>query len=131
MSASTNVGRMKIRQDQFMRINDLTATIVATASFAARGRTREETLNPTFLTEPTVQFSVSPDPASAAGVWTNATATSNYLSLFNGHVIGNTGGTNPTVPPAATWTLNSPLTGITGIRLIGSEGGLAAAQGGF
>jgi hypothetical protein len=89
------------------------------------------TLTPAFLTDATVQFSMSLDPTVAAGVWTNAPATSNYLSVLNGHVIGNSAGINPTVPPAATWTLDSPLTGITGIRLIGSEGGLAATQGGF
>jgi hypothetical protein len=71
------------------------------------------TLTPAFLSDATVQFSLSPDPTAAAGVWTNTPATSNYLSVLNGHVIGNTAGTNPTVPPAATWTLSSPLTGIT------------------
>jgi hypothetical protein len=89
------------------------------------------TLNPTFLTNPTVQFSLSPDPTAAGALWTNAAATSNYLSVLNGHVIGNQSGINPTIAPAATWTLDAPLTGITGIRLIGSEGGLAASQGGF
>lgn len=89
------------------------------------------TLTPAFLSDATVQFSLSADPTSASGVWTSVAATSNYLSVFNGHVIGTNGGTNPTVPPAATWTLNTPLTGITGIRLIGPEGGSAASQGGF
>jgi hypothetical protein len=89
------------------------------------------TLNPSFLTNPPVQFSISANPASASGVWTNAAATSNYLTVLNGHVIGTNGGTNPTVPPAATWTLSAPLTGVTGIRLIGSEGGAAGTQGGF
>ena len=89
------------------------------------------TLTPTFLTDPTVQFSLSLDPTAVGAVWTSVPATSNYLSLFNGHVIGFQGGINPTVPPAATWTLGTPLTGVTGIRLIGSEGGQAASQGGF
>jgi hypothetical protein len=89
------------------------------------------TLTPAFLADATVQFSVSPDPTGAAGVWTNAAATSNYVSVLNGHIIGNSAGVNPTVPPAATWTLGSSLTGITGIRLIGLEGGSAGTQGGF
>jgi hypothetical protein len=89
------------------------------------------TLTPAFLSDATVQFSLSPDPTAPAAVWTNAPATSNYLTALNGHVIGTNGGVNPTVPPAATWTLTAPITGATGIRLIGSEGGLAATQGGF
>jgi hypothetical protein len=89
------------------------------------------TLTPTYLTDATVQFSLSVDPTAVGAVWTSVPATSNYLSVLNGHVIGMTGGTNPTVAPAATWTLGTPLTGITGIRLIGSEGGLASTQGGF
>lgn len=89
------------------------------------------TLTSTFLTSPTVQFSLSPDPTVAGAVWTNVSASSNYLSVMNGHVIGLQSGINPTIAPAATWTLDAPLTGITGIRIIGSEGGLAASQGGF
>jgi hypothetical protein len=89
------------------------------------------TLTPTYLTDAIVQFSLSADPTAVGAVWTNVGATSNYLSILNGHVIGFQGGTNPTVAPAATWTLTAPLTGVTGIRLIGSEGGLASTQGGF
>jgi hypothetical protein len=89
------------------------------------------TLTSAFLSDATVQFSLSADPTAATAVWSNAAATSNYLTALNGHVIGTNGGTNPTVPPAATWTLTAPLTGVTAVRLIGSEGGLAAAQGGF
>jgi hypothetical protein len=89
------------------------------------------TLNSTYLTDATVQFSLSADPTAAGAVWTSLAASSNYLSAVNGHVIGNNTGTNPTVAPAATWTLNTPITGVTGIRLIGSEGGSASTQGGF
>jgi hypothetical protein len=88
-------------------------------------------LTPAFLSDATVQFSLSPDPTAVGAVWTSVAATSDYLTVMNGHLIGGGTQANPTVAPPATWTLATPLTGVTGIRLIGLEGGSASTQGGF
>lgn len=57
--------------------------------------------------------------------WTTVAATSTYLSQFEGHTVGGGGNPNPTIRDA-TFTLDTPQAGITGIRLIGSEGGVAS-----
>jgi hypothetical protein len=81
------------------------------------------TLTPAYLSAPSVQISTD-----GGGTWTTVPHTSDYLTAFNGHGIG--GGANPNPSSkTAIFTLNTPAQNITGIRLIGSEGG--TASGGF
>jgi formylglycine-generating enzyme len=69
------------------------------------------------LIEPVVQTSFD------FGVnWFTVPATSNYIAALTGHIIA--GANNiPTAAPEVTFTLLAPATGITGIRIIGREGG--------
>jgi hypothetical protein len=89
----------------------------------ARGPGSGGTLTTNFLTEPRVEVSTD-DGAS----WKIVAHTSDYLSALTGHRIG--GGTvvNPS-SIKSTFTLAQPAVGITGIRIIGTEGG--TASGGF
>src|SRR5690606_997240 len=75
------------------------------------------------LVEPRVEVSVD------AGVsWHPAAFTSDYVSALTGHLIG--GGTQPNpTSVTATFTLDQPTNGISGIRLVGTAGG--GASGGF
>ena len=78
--------------------------------------------NPTHLTVPTVQITTD-----NGTTWTNTTSTSNnYLSVMSGAQIGINGGTNPRYYTIS-FPLDTPQTGINGIRLIGLEGGTADA----
>lgn len=72
-----------------------------------------------YLVEPTVQVSMN-----GGATWTTVNHTSDYLTALEAHTVG--GGPNPN-PSAATanFTLSDPITGITGIRLIGENGGNA------
>jgi hypothetical protein len=79
-----------------------------------------------YLAAPIVQAS-----SDGGTTWTNVpNVTSDYLTVLNGATIGG-GATNPNpvLMPPATFTLNSPLTGIDGIRLIGTAGGTADGPG--
>jgi hypothetical protein len=76
-------------------------------------------LSPAYLTEPDVQITTD------GGVtWTTVPHTSDYLTALNGHQIS-TSGWNPTLATAI-FRLNSAASGINGIRLVGSEGGIAS-----
>lgn len=75
------------------------------------------------LAEPTVEIS-----NDSGASWTAAPHTSDYIETLAGHLIGGGSQPNPS-SVAATFTLNTPVTGITGIRLIGNDGG--TASGGF
>jgi hypothetical protein len=80
-------------------------------------------LTPTYLTEPNVQVS-----ADGGVTWTNVGRISDYLTALNGHGIG--GGNNPNPSfVTAKFILDPPVSDITGVRIIGSEGG--TASGGF
>jgi hypothetical protein len=80
-------------------------------------------LTPTYLTEPEVQVSVD-----GGATWSPAEHTSDYLTVMNGHHIG--GGIYPNPNPVtATFILDPPAANISGVRIIGSEGGVAS--GGF
>ena len=68
------------------------------------------------LLEPTIQ--VRPN----GGEWTTVGHTSDYLSVMDGHGIGGGGNANPT-SAKVTFTLNEAAIGITGIRIIGENGG--------
>lgn len=82
-----------------------------------------EALNETYLAEPTVQVTTD------GGVsWTTVAHTSDYLTAFNGHLIGGGAVPNPS-SASAKFTLDEPILDINGIRLIGTEGGLGS--GGF
>jgi len=76
-----------------------------------------------YLSEPWVQ--VSPD----GGVtWNNVSFTSDYLTALQGHPLPAVDFGPPT-SATARFLLNPPQTGITAVRIIGSEGGIAS--GGF
>lgn len=80
-------------------------------------------LTSAYLTEPAVQVS-----ADGGVTWTNVPSTSDYMVALNGHRIGGGGVVNPS-SVKATFTLSKPVTGITALRVLGSEGG--TASGGF
>jgi hypothetical protein len=80
-------------------------------------------LSPTYLLEPIVQ--VSNDRGTN---WTTVAATSDYLTVMNGHPLPTVDFGAPTTN-TATFQLSTPQTGINGVRIIGSEGG--TASGGF
>lgn len=80
------------------------------------------TVTAPFLLEPIIQVTVD-----GGFTWTNVAATSDYVATM-------TGTPTPVAfgPPSmrtSTFTLTTPVTGINGIRFIGSEGG--TASGGF
>jgi hypothetical protein len=80
-------------------------------------------LTPSLLTEPDIQVT-----ANGGATWTTKAHTSDYLTALDGHGIG--GGTNPNPSSvSATFVLNPAISNINGIRIIGSEGGIAS--GGF
>ncbi len=88
-----------------------------------RGPGTGQPLTSAHLTEPTVQISMD-----GGSTWTDVAHKSDYLTALNGHRIG--GGTQPNPSSVtATFTLPQPATGISGIRIIGTEGG--TASGGF
>ena len=69
------------------------------------------------LIEPSIQVSFD------KGVtWLGVAHTSDYITSLTGHAIAGAD-TRPTRTPVVTFTLGAPATGITGIRLIGLEGG--------
>jgi hypothetical protein len=75
------------------------------------------------LAEPTAQVSFD------GGVtWEDAPHTSDYMTVMLGHLIGGGAVANPS-SRTATFTLNTEARGVTGFRIIGSEGG--TASGGF
>lgn len=80
-------------------------------------------LSPTYLAEPEVQVTTD-----GGTTWNTVGHTSDYLTALNGHGIGGGAFPNPS-SVTATFLLNTPATNIDGIRLIGSEGGIAS--GGF
>ncbi len=80
-------------------------------------------LTPAYLTEPTIQISTD-----GGTTWTNVAHVSDYLRVFNGHRIGGGAVPNPS-SRMATFFLPKPVAGITGVRIIGTEGG--TASGGF
>ncbi len=60
--------------------------------------------------------------------WTTVAETNDYVSSFTGHLVG--GGSQPNPSRRnATFTLTSPLTGVTGVRLIGPTGGNSDGNG--
>ena len=81
------------------------------------------TLSPNHLVAPTLQVTTD-----GGTTWQNVANTNNYVSQLQGTQLPVAFGA-PTAAPVATFTLNTPLTGINGIRLIGTEGG--TASGGF
>ncbi|HYG34614.1 MAG TPA: binary toxin-like calcium binding domain-containing protein, partial [Clostridia bacterium] len=80
-------------------------------------------LDATYLIEPNVEVS-----SDFGSTWTTVAHNSDYLTALNGHGVGGGANPNPTTVTAV-FTLTQPANGITGIRIIGSEGG--AASGGF
>ena len=75
------------------------------------------------LVEPTTQISMD------SGVtWVDVPHTSDYITALTGHLVGGGGVPNPSTV-AAKFTLSAAANGISGIRIIGTDGG--AASGGF
>ncbi|MGC6464264.1 MAG: hypothetical protein ACON38_07005 [Akkermansiaceae bacterium] len=59
--------------------------------------------------------------------WATVPAATDYLDVMTGHIIG-----NPPTTADVTWRLSSPQSGIDGIRVIGTHGGVAGdAANGF
>jgi hypothetical protein len=81
------------------------------------------TLTADYLTAPTVQVTFD-----RGTTWVDAPAMDNYVVALEGTTLPAAFGP-PTAANPATFTLTTPVTGINGIRLIGSEGG--TASGGF
>ncbi|MGV3772551.1 MAG: hypothetical protein ACO1QB_06580, partial [Verrucomicrobiales bacterium] len=79
-------------------------------------------LSPEFLREPSVQISTD------GNVWTTVPHTSDYLTVMNGHSIGGGDTPNPSFM-SAIFTLNTPASGIRGVRIIGENGGAADGNG--
>lgn len=71
------------------------------------------------LIEPTIQ--ISPDGGTT---WSTVAHTSDYLTALDGHGIGGGSNPNPT-SVTSTFTLDTPVAGVTAIRIIGENGGLA------
>ncbi|MCB1125814.1 MAG: hypothetical protein KDM81_04920 [Verrucomicrobiae bacterium] len=71
------------------------------------------------LLEPTIQVSTD-----AGATWTTVAHTSDYLAALDGHGIGGGSNPNPT-SVTSTFTLDTPVAGVTGVRIIGENGGLA------
>ncbi len=69
-----------------------------------------------YLVEPTIQVTAN------GTTWTTVTHTSDYLTALDGHVIGGPGS------PTAVFTLTDPIAGLTGIRIIGENGGSAGSD---
>src|SRR5215467_8686849 len=79
-------------------------------------------LNGAYLIEPSVQITTN------GGIsWTTVAKTSDYLTALNGHVLPVAFG--PPTLAAATFQLTPALTNITGIRIIGTNGGTADGNG--
>ena len=79
-------------------------------------------LIPSDLIEPTVQISTD-----GGTTWSTVAHTSDYLTVMNGHAIGGNGVPNPSSAPSE-FILNEPVSGITGIRIIGENGGMAGSD---
>ncbi|HRZ56875.1 MAG TPA: hypothetical protein P5525_15625 [Candidatus Paceibacterota bacterium] len=79
-------------------------------------------LDGALLLEPTIQVLTA-----GSTEWTTVSATSDYLLALDGHGIG--GGANPN-PSSVTadFTLDTPIAGATGIRIIGENGGNAGSD---
>lgn len=88
-----------------------------------RGPGEGRPLTSTHLTAPSVQVSFD-----SGLTWSNVAGVSDYLTALNGHAIGGGTNINPSFATAR-FVLDPPITGISGIRLLGSEGG--TASGGF
>jgi hypothetical protein len=71
------------------------------------------------LVEPLVQVTTD------GILWTTVPHTSDYFTMLPGHRIGDGGVALFTMSPPATFTLATPAQNITGVRLIGLEGGSA------
>jgi hypothetical protein len=80
------------------------------------------TLDGSYLIEPSVQVSTNGGTS-----WTTVAKTSDYLTALNGHVLPVAFG--PPTLATATFQLTSAITNITGIRIIGTNGGTADGNG--
>jgi hypothetical protein len=80
------------------------------------------TLNSSYLLTPAVQASTN-----GGTTWTTVPATSDYLTALNGHALPPAFGA-PTLA-TANFQLAQPITNISGIRLIGPNGGTADGNG--
>jgi len=79
-------------------------------------------LDDSLLLEPTIQISTD-----GGTTWAAVDATSDYLIALYGHSIGGGGNVNPTTVTTE-FTLTSPPSGVTGIRVIGENGGNAGSD---
>jgi hypothetical protein len=99
-----------------------------------KGPTGVDDSNPGYLSAaaliaPTLQVTYSANPTSGAAVWTDVSDTNNYVSAMTDSGTGAPYSTP--VSTASTFKLSTPVTDITGIRLIGENGGYHSNGGGF
>ena len=80
-----------------------------------------EVLTAAALIEPTLQYTTN-----GGASWTNLSVTDNYVGLTEGTQTPSGGNV---AAPEVTFTLNAPVTGIDGLRLIGQNGGYANGGG--
>jgi len=78
-----------------------------------------------YLVEPSIQVSVD-----GGTNWTDVAHTSDYLTALDAHAVPSVMYGAPTTA-TSTFTLTTPITGITGIRIIGENGGLGGDANGF
>jgi len=75
-----------------------------------------------YLIEPEIQVSMN-----GGTTWSTVAHSSDYLTALDAHAIGGGGNPNPT-SVTAVFTLTTPISGITGIRIIGANGGNAGSD---
>ncbi|HVY72305.1 MAG TPA: binary toxin-like calcium binding domain-containing protein [Verrucomicrobiae bacterium] len=113
---------------RYEQLNTLTLTMAAFLDGGWFGKPNSApvaggNLNSDYLVAPVVQVSTN------HGVtWTTVTATTDYLTALDGQSIGGGGNPNPN-PLTVNFTLNPPVTGVNGVRIIGPNGGVV--DGGF
>jgi hypothetical protein len=81
------------------------------------------------LIAPALQVTYSSNPTSSNAVWTTVADHNNYVDAMTGITMPAPFGLATST--ASTFTLDSAVTGITGIRLIGEVGGYSSNNGGF
>lgn len=108
------------RTDAVLSLTLTLATFVDGGWFGVNGQAPDPgaALTIGHLVEPSVQV------LTAEG-WTTVAHNSDYLDKFTGHLIGGGDQPNPS-SQSATFILNEPQVGISGIRIIGPEGGTAS-----
>ena len=80
------------------------------------------TLSAAALAAPIFQYTTG-NPFDGSSQWITAATTNNYLSQMTGAAVANSNNGNVAPSIASTFTLTTPITGATGVRLVGPAGG--------